>query len=91
MARGTPGFTGADLSNLVNLAAIKASVNNQETLNMRNLEEAKDDVIMGIKRKGNFKDQEELKLTAYHEGGHALVVFFFLELKRNIFNIWNLY
>jgi len=75
LARGTPGFSGADLSNLVNLAAIKASVNNQDLVHMKNLEEAKDDVIMGIKKKGAFKDPEELKLTAYHEGGHALVAF----------------
>lgn len=48
LARGTPGFTGADLSNLVNIAAIKACSNNQEALNMKNLEDAKDDVIMGL-------------------------------------------
>jgi len=76
LARGTPGFTGADLSNVVNLAAIKATIQNKSFVEMKDLEEAKDDVIMGIKRKGFSGDAYSRKVTAYHEGGHALVALF---------------
>jgi ATP-dependent metalloprotease len=76
LARGTPGFTGADLSNLINLAAIKATIRNQSSVDMKLLEEAKDDIIMGIKRTAIEKNPDELKVTAYHEGGHALVAIY---------------
>jgi len=72
LARGTPGFTGAELANLINLAAIKATIQNKPHIDMRVLEEAKDDVLMGIKRTTELTE-EDRKLTAYHEGGHALV------------------
>jgi ATP-dependent metalloprotease len=72
LARGTIGFSGAELANLINIAAIKASMQNKAHIDMRVLEEAKDDVLMGIKRttEQTFEDR---RLTAYHEGGHALV------------------
>lgn len=75
IARGTPGFTGADLSNLINIAAIKATMKDKSFVDMKDLEEAKDDVIMGIKRKGR-EEPESRKMTAYHEGGHALVALY---------------
>ncbi|PRP84821.1 hypothetical protein PROFUN_07475 [Planoprotostelium fungivorum] len=73
IAKGTPGFTGADLSNLINIAAIKAVVGNKLAVDMRDFEEAKDDVIMGIKRKSGDMSVTARRMTAYHEGGHALV------------------
>eukprot|EP01119_Soliformovum_irregulare_P003436 TRINITY_DN1395_c0_g1_i1.p1 TRINITY_DN1395_c0_g1~~TRINITY_DN1395_c0_g1_i1.p1 ORF type:complete len:693 (-),score=167.19 TRINITY_DN1395_c0_g1_i1:28-2106(-) len=73
IARSTSGFTGADLSNLVNLAAIKASMRGLPAVNLNVIEEAKDDVLMGIARKGHEPHPEDIKMTAYHEGGHALV------------------
>jgi len=73
IARATPGFTGADIANLINLAAIKATLRNMSAIDMKLLEEAKDDIIMGIKRTTVEKNMDELKVTAYHEGGHALV------------------
>jgi len=72
IARGTPGFTGADIQNLVNLAAIKAALKGKSSVDMRAIEEAKDDILMGVKRKTE-QTRENLLLTAYHEGGHALV------------------
>jgi ATP-dependent metalloprotease FtsH len=72
LARGTPGFSGAELANLINLAAIKATVQNKPHIDMRTLEEARDDVIVGIKRVQEQRE-EDRRLTAYHEGGHALV------------------
>src|SRR4051794_1328943 len=75
LARGTPGFTGADLSNLINLAAIKATMKSKQHIDMKDLEEAKDDVVMGIKRKG-LEDPSSRKITAFHEGGHALVALY---------------
>lgn len=73
IARGTPGFSGADLSQLVNASAIKAAVQNKEKINMRLIEEAKDDILMGRMRKGAFMDEKTREMTAYHEGAHALV------------------
>jgi len=75
IARGTPGFTGADLENMINIAAIKATMKDKPHINLKDLEEAKDDVIMGIKRKGK-EEPEARKVTAYHEGGHALVALY---------------
>jgi len=73
IARGTPGFTGADLSNLINLAAIKASRKDKKAIDMKDIEDAKDDVLMGIKKSRPIDTLEERKMTAYHEAGHAIV------------------
>ncbi|KAM0938464.1 putative peptidase M41, AAA+ ATPase domain, ATPase, AAA-type, core, peptidase, FtsH [Dioscorea sansibarensis] len=73
IARGTPGFNGADLANLVNIAAIKAAVEGAEKLTAAQLEFAKDRIIMGTERKTLFLSEESKKLTAYHESGHAIV------------------
>lgn len=75
IARGTPGFNGADLSNLVNIAAIKAAVEGAEKITATQLEFAKDRIIMGTERKTMFISEESKKLTAYHESGHAIVAF----------------
>ncbi|CAA6671568.1 unnamed protein product [Spirodela intermedia] len=75
IARGTPGFNGADLANLVNIAAIKAAVDGVESLNAAQLEFAKDRILMGTERKTMFLTEESKKLTAYHESGHAIVAF----------------
>ncbi|MBP9792247.1 MAG: ATP-dependent zinc metalloprotease FtsH [Rickettsiales bacterium] len=73
IARGTPGFTGADLANLVNEAALLAARLNKKIVTNHELEEAKDKVMMGPQRKSMIMSVEEKKLTAFHEGGHALV------------------
>ncbi|KOM41417.1 hypothetical protein LR48_Vigan04g161500 [Vigna angularis] len=73
IARGTPGFNGADLANLVNIAAIKAAVEGAEKLAASQLEFAKDRIIMGTERKTMSISEESKKLTAYHESGHAIV------------------
>jgi len=73
IARGTPGFSGADLANLVNEAALHAARNNKRVVGMEEFEEAKDKVLMGAERKSMVMSEEEKKLTAYHEAGHALV------------------
>ncbi|KAL0646254.1 hypothetical protein Bca4012_044545 [Brassica carinata] len=73
IARGTPGFNGADLANLVNIAAIKAAVEGAERLSAEQLEFAKDRIVMGIERKTMFVSEDSKKLTAYHESGHAIV------------------
>jgi cell division protease FtsH len=73
IARGTPGFSGADLENLVNEAALLAARRNQDRLELRDLEEAKDKVLMGTERKSLIISEEERRITAFHEAGHALV------------------
>ncbi|CAL9756129.1 unnamed protein product [Musa acuminata subsp. burmannicoides] len=73
IARGTPGFTGADLANLVNIGAIKAAVDGVDKITAAHLEFAKDRMIMGTERKAMFISEESRKLTAYHESGHAIV------------------
>ncbi len=73
IARGTPGFSGADLANLVNEAALLAARRNKRLVTMAELEDAKDKVMMGAERKSMAMSEEEKKLTAYHEAGHALV------------------
>ena len=73
IARGTPGFSGADLSNLVNEAALLAARKNRRMVTMRDFEDAKDKVMMGAERRSMVMTDAEKKLTAYHEGGHALV------------------
>ncbi len=73
LARRTPGFTGADLSNLVNEGALLAARRNKKTIMMSEMEEAAERVMMGPERKSRVISDNEKKLTAYHEGGHALV------------------
>ena len=73
LARGTPGFSGADLANLVNEAALMAARKNKRMVTHRDFEDAKDKVMMGAERKSMAMNDEEKRLTAYHEGGHALV------------------
>ncbi|MFT4091703.1 MAG: ATP-dependent zinc metalloprotease FtsH [Asticcacaulis sp.] len=73
IARGTPGFSGADLANLVNEAALMAARKDRKLVSMKDFEDAKDKVLMGAERKSMAMNDEEKKLTAYHEGGHAIV------------------
>ena len=73
VARGTPGFSGADLANLINEAAIIASKNNQDSINMSDFEEARDKVTLGKENKSIMLTEEDRKVTAYHEAGHALI------------------
>jgi cell division protease FtsH len=73
VARGTPGFSGADLANLVNEAALLAARRNKRVVGMEDFEEAKDKVMMGAERRSLVMTDEEKKLTAYHEAGHAIV------------------
>jgi cell division protease FtsH len=73
IARGTPGFSGADLANLVNEAALMAARKDRKLVTMRDFEDAKDKVLMGAERRSMAMSEEEKKLTAYHEGGHAIV------------------
>ena len=73
LARRTPGFTGADLANLVNEAALLAARRNKHEINMTELEESIERVMAGPERKSKVMSEDEKKLTAYHEGGHALV------------------
>ena len=73
IARGTPGFSGADLANLVNEAALLAARRNKRLVAMKEFEDAKDKVMMGAERRSMVMTEEEKKMTAYHEAGHALV------------------
>ncbi|WP_028884080.1 ATP-dependent zinc metalloprotease FtsH [Taylorella asinigenitalis] len=75
LARGTPGFSGADLANLVNEAALFAARRNGRTVDMLDFERAKDKIIMGAERKSMVMPEEERKNTAYHESGHAVVAY----------------
>ena len=76
LAKGTPGFSGADLENLVNEAALLAAKRDKERLDMMDFEDAKDKVYMGLERKSKVIREEDRITTAYHEGGHALVARF---------------
>ena len=76
LARGTPGFSGADLANLVNEAALLAARNNKRVVTMAEFEAAKDKVLMGAERRSMVMSEEERERTAYHEAGHALVGLF---------------
>ena len=73
IARGTPGFSGADLANLVNESALLAARKNKRIVTMLDIEEAKDKVMMGAERRSMVMTDDDKKLTAYHEGGHAIV------------------
>jgi len=73
LARGTPGFSGADLANLVNEAALLAARRGKRVVGMQEFEDAKDKVMMGAERKSMVMTEQEKKLTAYHEAGHAVV------------------
>ncbi len=73
IARGTPGFSGADLANLVNEAALFAARSNKRDVDMDDFEKAKDKIMMGAERKSMVMSEDEKKLTAYHEAGHAIV------------------
>jgi cell division protease FtsH len=75
LARGTPGFSGADLANMVNEAALSAARMNRKQVTMYDFEVAKDKVLMGAERKSMLLTDEEKRVTAYHEAGHALVSF----------------
>ena len=72
IARGTPGFAGADLANLINEGALMAARRDQKMVTMSNLEEAKDKIMMGAERRSMVMQQSEKELTAYHEAGHAI-------------------
>jgi cell division protease FtsH len=74
IARGTPGFSGADLANIVNEAALLAARRNRRAVSLTELEDAKDKVMMGTERRSMVMSEDEKKLTAYHEAGHALVM-----------------
>jgi cell division protease FtsH len=73
IARGTPGFSGADLANLVNEAALFAARANKRLVDMEDLDKAKDKIMMGTERRSMVMSEDEKKLTAYHEAGHAIV------------------
>jgi cell division protease FtsH len=75
VARGTPGFSGADLQNLVNEAALLAARHNKKSVTHVEFDEARDKILMGPERKNKIMSEEERTLTAYHEGGHALVAY----------------
>ena len=79
ISRGTPGFSGADLANLVNESALYAALLDEEEVNMRHFEYAKDKITMGAERKSMIINEDEKKITAYHEAGHALVAKFIPE------------
>jgi len=76
LAKGTPGFSGADLENLVNEAALIAAKRNKEKVDIQDFEDAKDKVVMGLEHKSKVIKEEDRRTTAYHEGGHALVARF---------------
>jgi cell division protease FtsH len=83
LARSTPGFTGADIANMVNEAAILAARENKDKVDMKSLEDAKDRVLMGPERRSMIISESEKKITAYHEAGHALLSYLIPEADPN--------
>lgn len=83
LARSTPGFSGADIANMVNEAALLAARRDRKTVDMACMEEAKDRILMGPERKSMLISESEKKLTAYHEAGHALLSYFIPEADPN--------
>jgi cell division protease FtsH len=75
VARGTPGFSGADLQNLVNEAALLAARHNKKSVTSIEFDEARDKILMGPERKNKIMSEDERRLTAFHEGGHALIAY----------------
>lgn len=75
IARGTPGFSGADLANLVNQAAIQATREGCREVTLKHMEYAKDKILMGAERRSAVITEQSKRVTAYHEGGHALVAY----------------
>jgi len=75
LARSTPGFSGADINQLINASAIKSVVKGKESITMDLIDEARDDILMGRERRNVLIDEKTRQMTAYHEGGHALVAF----------------
>src|SRR3546814_2376544 len=73
IARGTPGFSGADLANLVNEAALFAARENSRNVRMDHFDKARDNIMMGVERRAMAMSEDEQKLTAFHEAGHAIV------------------
>ena len=73
LARGTPGFSGAEIANLVNEAALYAALSDAEKVNMAHFEYAKDKILMGTERRSMALSEEQKKVTAYHEAGHAII------------------
>ena len=76
LARGTPGVSGADLFNIVNTAALKAGVEDAEAVTSAHLDYAKDKILMGAERRSTVVGPEDMKNTAYHEAGHAVMALF---------------
>jgi len=76
IAKSTPGFSGAELANVINEAALLAAKHNKKCVTMREVEEACDKIIMGVARKNRLVKDDEKKLTAYHEAGHAIMAFY---------------
>ncbi|KAL5287515.1 YME1L1 family protein [Megaselia abdita] len=76
LAKGTSGFTGADLENMINQAALRAAIDGADKVTMKHIEAARDKVLMGPERKARLPDEEANKITAYHEGGHAIVAYY---------------
>jgi ATP-dependent metalloprotease len=76
LARGTSGFTGADIENMINQAAVKAASDGAKTVTMKYLEISRDKILMGPEKKSKIPDDEANTITAYHEGGHAIVAYF---------------
>ncbi|KAK7086991.1 ATP-dependent zinc metalloprotease yme1l1 [Halocaridina rubra] len=76
LSRGTTGFTGADIKNVTNQAALRAAADQVDSVSMKHLESARDKVLMGPEKKSRIPDEEANLITAYHEGGHALVAYY---------------
>ncbi len=87
LARGTPGFSGADLANLINEAAIAASKKNQDVVTVADLDEARDKVILGKEMRSIVLSPKELKMTAYHEAGHALIRLLLPDVTEPLFKV----